>query len=269
MKIRLIAGALFLVASTLFISCNNAEPKGKGNANIEQPTPANENTFSITPTEATMHPRDVISLNLTLPKGESPSNVIFSSSNTKIATVTPKGEVRAIRIGEVTITARLAEQTATCKITVTEREAMIQTHGEPYNMSLNTFIEKVWDFKQFPDQFVGKLDKPAVIDFWAPWCHNCTDMDPYIEKLAADYEDRAYVIKINVGGSEKFFPEYEIYKAMVKVGVGHHIKKGEVVLPMYALLPVDGSNKVDVLTGATQTNIVAMRKFFDKQLEVK
>ena len=42
-----------------------------------------------------------------------------------------------------------------------------------------------------------EADKPALVDFWAPWCFPCRMLAPTIEELAKDYEGRAIIAKIN------------------------------------------------------------------------
>jgi len=48
------------------------------------------------------------------------------------------------------------------------------------------------------DQEVLKSEKPALVDFWAPWCGPCQVMGPIIEELAKEMGDRFRIGKINV-----------------------------------------------------------------------
>ena len=43
-----------------------------------------------------------------------------------------------------------------------------------------------------------KAGPVAMVDFWAEWCGPCKMLSPAIEELAAQYEGRALVAKVNV-----------------------------------------------------------------------
>ena len=90
----------------------------------------------------------------------------------------------------------------------------------------NNFQSEVLDFK-------GK----CLIDFWAPWCGPCQMMAPILENLAAKFEAKLKIVKVDTEqpDNQRLAVDYQI-QSIPNMKL---FKKGELVKDFIGYRPTD------------------------------
>lgn len=72
------------------------------------------------------------------------------------------------------------------------------------------FLSKVADYESNPHEWKYLGDKPAIIDFYADWCGPCKMIAPILEELAAEYDGKIYIYKVNTENEEELAASFGI-----------------------------------------------------------
>lgn len=63
-------------------------------------------------------------------------------------------------------------------------------------LTKDTFVSKIFDFEKNKEwKYDG--ERPAVIDFWAPWCGPCRTLSPVIDELSEEMKGKVNFYKVN------------------------------------------------------------------------
>jgi len=87
------------------------------------------------------------------------------------------------------------------------------------------------------DTEVMKSQMPIMVDFWASWCMPCKMLAPTIDEVAAAFEGKAKVVKVDVDSNQPLAAKYGIRSIPTLL----IFKDGQVIDTM-----VGGQTKADI-----------------------
>lgn len=78
------------------------------------------------------------------------------------------------------------------------------------NLTKADFLTKVSNYEASPSQWSYLGDKPAIIDFYASWCGPCKSVAPILEELAAEYDGKIYIYKVDTEKEQELAASFGI-----------------------------------------------------------
>lgn len=86
----------------------------------------------------------------------------------------------------------------------------VQKNDEPEYLTYETFLKKVWNFEENPQEWIYEGEVPCVIDFYADWCKPCRLVAPIMDDLAKEYEGELKIYKVNVDKEKKLAQVFQV-----------------------------------------------------------
>jgi len=103
----------------------------------------------------------------------------------------------------------LSEDKELERIKMKKLRELLSKGKEPTEQRVESTVKELNE-KDF-DAFIGKADKPVLVDFWAEWCMPCLVMAPIVESLAKKYAGKALFAKVNVDENPGLAMRFGIY----------------------------------------------------------
>lgn len=97
------------------------------------------------------------------------------------------------------------------------------------------------------DVEVTNSQTPVLVDFWASWCMPCRMLAPVVDQIAAEFDSKVKVVKVNVDNNQALAAKYGVRGIPTLIT----LKNGEVVDRMVGVQPKTTiSSKLNDIIGA-------------------
>lgn len=121
----------------------------------------------------------------------------------------------------------------------TDSKQILKEKKNMKTISLNKeeFLKKIVNYEADPQGWNYLGDKPALVDFYAPWCGPCKSLAPVLEELAAEYEGQIYIYKVNTEDEQELAAAFGIRSipTLLFVPVGGNPQVAQGALPKQEL----------------------------------
>ena len=78
------------------------------------------------------------------------------------------------------------------------------------NLTKGGFLRKIANYEMNPHKWKFLGEKPALIDFYAPWCGPCKSLSPVLDELAKEYSGKLDIYKVNVDDEQELASFFRI-----------------------------------------------------------
>lgn len=107
----------------------------------------------------------------------------------------------------VTLAVTITMTLAACGNAGAKNDKKTQSQGVT-ELNADTFNTKVYDTNQEDLIFLG--DKPAIVDFTATWCGPCQRIAPVLDELAAEYDGKIVIYKVDIDKNRQLAKEFKV-----------------------------------------------------------
>lgn len=77
------------------------------------------------------------------------------------------------------------------------------------HLTKEEFLKKVFDYEK-NSEWKYEGDLPAIVDFYATWCGPCKAIAPVLEELAAEYDGKIHIYKIDTDQEQELAAAFGI-----------------------------------------------------------